>query len=231
MLQEFGKTVEPHLERLYRESLISLDLSKGRQIIAANGKVVDDIAVKEAKEKVIQFVQENKAKELKEYLYEIGNRYGNDFQSDLKKTIEVSIDNIYEGRRSPEIYDMLGGHTIYDLFDGKIDTKHVGKTVQQLKARFEIEPDIPYSSSFTNLERAGKAQREFIKHYEKEISQWLKDPSNNKPFTRVLDIRQDLGIVVKRGNHAVKTGSKVEATLAKNGTEQGWYIVTSYPTL
>ena len=222
-----GNIGESAMEKLYRESLVSLDLNKGRQILSSGGRVIDEAIVKEAKEKAVQFVQENKVKELKEYLNEIGNKYGTQFQNELKKTVQTSVDNIYEGRRTPEIYDMLGGHTIYDLFDGKIDTKHVGKTVEQLRERLAKESKLDFASSFKNLETANNAQMKFIKQYEKEIAEWL--TTNKGNFTKTLETGQDLGNVVGRGKFGVKTGTKVEVTLARDNTEQGWHIVTSYP--
>jgi hypothetical protein len=92
------------------------------------------------------------------------------------------------------------------------------------------ESGIEESSSFTNLERANKAQREFVKYYEKEITDWLKSGAT-KPFTKTLEIGEDLGNVVGRGKAGVKIGTKVEVTLAKDRTSKGFHIVTSYPTL
>jgi hypothetical protein len=80
------------------------------------------------------------------------------------------------------------------------------------------------------LERANKAQREFVKHYEKEIADWLKSGATGT-FDKTLEIGEDLGKVVVRGKAGVKVGTKVEVILAKDGTKQGWHIVTSYPTL
>jgi Bacterial CdiA-CT RNAse A domain len=233
MIAEFGNKIEPHLKKLYREGLIELDLSQGKQILSSSGKVVDDIVISEAKEKAMKLAmsgQPQDVKELKDLLHQIGEKYGSEFKDELKKTVESTIDNVFEGRRNPVINDMLGGHTIYDLFDGKIDTKHVGKTVEQLKARLKREPNLKAASSFTNLERANKAQREFIKHYEKEIADWLKSGAT-KPFTKTLEIGEDLGDVVGKGKVGVKTGTKVEVTLAKDGTDKGFHIVTSYPVL
>jgi hypothetical protein len=173
--------------------------------------------------------QPQDVKELKDLLHQIGEKYGSEFKDEIKKTVENTIDNVFEGRRNPVINDMLGGHTIYDLFDGKIDTKHVGKTIEQLKARLKREPSIRSASSFTNLERANKAQREFVKHYEKEIADWLKTKEGT--LRKVLDIGEDLGNVVGRGKTGVKVGTKVEVILTRDGTKQGWHIVTSFPTL
>ena len=230
MIQELGEIVRPHLDKLYRESLVSLDLSKGKQILSSSGKAVDESVVKEAKEKVIALVQENKVKELKELLNEVGGKYGTELQRELKNTVEETVNNIFEGRRTPEIYDMLGGHTIYDLFDGKIDTKHVGKTVEQLRDRLGKEAGIEYASSFKSLETANQAQMQFIKHYKKEIAEWLKGGAT-KPFENKLELGTDLGNIVGRGKFGTKTGTKVSAVLAKDETKQGWHIVTSFPVL
>ncbi len=227
--KELGEIAKPQLEKLYRESLISLDLSKGKQILSSGGKLIDEAVVREAKEKVIEFVQQNKVKELKDYLGEIGNKYGTEFEKELKSTVEKAVDNIFEGRRTPEVYDMLGGHTIYDLFDGKIDTKHIGKTVQQLRARLGKEPGIPFASTFKDLDTANRAQMQFIKHYEKEIEAWIKNGKVGT-FERKLDIGQDLGTIVGRGKFGIQRGTKVFVVIAKDETAQGWHIVTSFPS-
>ena len=90
LVQQLGKVIEPYAEKLYRESLVSLDLSKGKEILSSSGKLIDEAVIREAKEKVIGFVQENKVKELKEYLGQIGNKYGAEFEKELKNTVPAS---------------------------------------------------------------------------------------------------------------------------------------------
>ena len=233
MKAEFGNRIEPHLAKLYRESLVSLDLSKSGQIVSSSGKAINEAISREAKEKVVELTMRGQSPdvaELKQYLYEIGNKYGKDFEKELQQTVAKTVDNVYEGRRTPEVYDLLGGHTIYDMFDGQIDTKHVGKTVKELRARLASEPGIEYASSFTNLETANRAQMMFVKHYEKDIAQWLKNGTSGK-FAKKLETGQNLGKIVGEGKFGVKTGTKVLVTLAKDETKQGWHIVTSFPSL
>jgi Bacterial CdiA-CT RNAse A domain len=232
MVAEFGDKIKPHLEKLYRNGLIELDLSEGKQILSNSGKVIDNVVIREVKEKAIELAmrgQPQDVKKLKELLHSIGEKYGSEFKDEVKKTVENTIDNVFEGRRNPVINDMLGGHTIYDLFDGKIDTKHVGKTVEQLKARLKRETNLRAASSFTNLERANKAQREFIKHYEKEIADWLINGKGT--FEKKLEIGEDLGNIVGRGKTGANMGTKVFVVLAKDGTNKGFHVVTSFPTL
>ena len=114
------------------------------------------------------------------------------------------------------------------MFDGRIDTKHIGETVKELRARLAREADIDLASTFKDLDTANQAQMMFVKHYEKDIAKWLK--SGESTFTKLLETGQDLGDVAGRGKFGVKTGTKVEVTLAKDTTTQGWKIVTSYPT-
>lgn len=78
------------------------------------------------------------------------------------------------------------------------------------------------------MERANKAQREFIKHYEKENNDWLINGKGK--FEGTLEIREDLGQVVGRGKTGAKMGTKVQVILAKDGTDKGFHIVTSFPT-
>ena len=123
---------------------------------------------------------------------------------------------------------MLGGHTIYDLFDGKIDTKHIGKTVQQLRERL-IRENVPFASSFKDLNTANKAQMQFIKYYEKEIQTWIKN-GRVGTFEKKLELGQDLGTIVGRGKFGTQQGTKVFVVIAKDETAQGWHIVTSFPS-
>ncbi len=62
---------------------------------------------------------------------------------------------IYEERRSVEVHELLGGHTL---------AKHVGQSKQRLLDRFKRERDLRYASSFASRDLADLAQREFIKH-------------------------------------------------------------------
>ncbi|MGI8555355.1 MAG: RNase A-like domain-containing protein, partial [Pyrinomonadaceae bacterium] len=95
MVNEFGKQIEPCVEKLYRESLVSLDLSKGRQILNSSGKVIDEAVVREAKEKVFDFMKNNKPVELQEFIEGkngVRNRYGNELADELNKPEMASED-------------------------------------------------------------------------------------------------------------------------------------------
>lgn len=123
---------------------------------------------------------------------------------------------IYEGRRSVDVHDLLGGHAL---------EKHVGKSKQRLLDRFKREPDIKGSSSFASRKLANWAQRKFIKHYKREIAEWLK---TNKPmFKRKLELDRELGLVVDRKGRMYK-GTKVEAVLVRDETEVGYHVLTIY---
>ena len=98
------------------------------------------------------------------------------------------------------------------------------------------EQSILFASTFKDLDIANKAQMQFVKHYEKEIAEWVKN-GRTGTFTKTLETGQDLGNIVgrgkfgvKRGKAKVRMGTKVEVMLAKDGTEKGFHIVTSYPT-
>lgn len=115
------------------------------------------------------------------------------------------------------------------MFDGKIDTKHVGKTIEQLRERLGREKNIPFASSFKDLETANKAQRQFVKSFAQEIEAWMKNGSIGT-FERKLEIGQELGTVVGRGKFGTQRSTKVFAVIARDETARGWHIVTSFPT-
>jgi len=225
MIQELGEIVRPQLEKLYRESLVSLDLSKGKQILLSSGKVIDEAIVREAKEKVFDLVKQNKSVELEEYLSkEIRESYGKEFEKELRKTADSYVDGLYETtRRTVDTHDLLGGH---------IREQHIGKSETWLRNRL-AKPEMINEknvSSFYNEATANRALGKFANSYKNEIEMFLKNPNDDR-LQVVFDFGESTGIGVTRNKSGRWESAKVYVMIVKDNSEKGWHAVTAYPTL
>ena len=222
MVNELGEAIKPYLEKLYREGLISLDLSKGKQILNSSGKVIDEAIIREAKEKTIQLVQENKVKELKEYLGQINNKYGGDLEYELKQTVEKNIDNLNEtARRTVDTHDLLGGHT---------KEFHIGRSESWLRNRLKTDPTLTYvesASSFKNEETGNRVLGKFTKQFDKEIKEFAKATQEGERLQFVFETGEpSLGVGVTRGKGKTWDSTKAYVMIVKDNSEKGWHIVT-----
>lgn len=226
MIKKCGESVKPYLEKLYREGLITLDLSEGKQIISSSGKIIDAVTVKETKEKVYYLVRNNHPAELDKYLDEIKNKYGTDFFNELKETRTKYVENIYEtSRRTIDTQDLLGGH---------IREEHIGRSETWLRNRLDNDislKDTKYASSFRNGEVANRVLGKFVKQYEKEIEAFLKNSNKGKLEIRFETGEPSLGLGVTKGKGGTWDSTRAYVMIVKDTSEKGWYIHTAYPTL
>lgn len=225
MIKKCGDSVKPHLAKLHREGLISLDLLEAKQIISSSGKVIDDVIVKEAKEKVYDLVKNNRAAELDKYLDGIKNKYGADFLNELKETRTKYVESIYEtSRRTIDTQDLLGGH---------IREEHVGRSEAWLRNRLN-QPEnssLNFASSFKNEEIANRIIGKFVRQFERDIEKFLKNSKSLK-LEVVFDTgEQSLGTGVTRRKSGVWDSTKAYVMIVKDNSEKGWHVLTSYPTL
>ncbi len=223
--KELGEIAKPQLEKLYRESLISLDLPQGKQIISSSGKIISKAAVKEAKEKIFDLVKNNKPVELENYLTkEIRETYGKEFEKELRKTADGYVESLYDtSRRTVATHDLFGGH---------IDDKHIGKSDIWLRNRLN-EPEMineNFVSSFHNETTANRALGKFVKENKSEIEAFLKD-SRRQKMTSTFDFGESAGIVVERGKSGSKTTSNILVVLVKDNSEKGWHFLTAFPKI
>jgi hypothetical protein len=105
--------------------------------------------------------------------------------------------------------------------------KHLGKEPEQLARRFETEPWLTFSSSFSDRAVAETAVAKVIQDNPQAIEAWLasKAPS--------VVLQNDVGIEV--GKSVAKDGtiigtSKVRVILKKEDTMLGYYVKTAHPT-
>lgn len=157
-----------------------------------------------------------------EFSKQMIQEFGDKVKPELRKLFDETFEKIYGKRRTVETHDILGGHT---------DIKHIGKSVEWLKQRLVIEPEIPFASSFKNAEAANRAEMIFVKRFEKEAGEWAKfGDINDWRFQRKMNIGEDLGIVVGRGKSGVRRTTWATFRVIRDETEKGWHIVTSFPS-
>jgi hypothetical protein len=109
------------------------------------------------------------------------------------------------------------GHTI---------AKHVKKTRAELLQRFQTEPDLMLSSSFTDRGTAEVAIAKALQQNRQAIQSWLTKP---QPVLRLrVDVGVDIGHTVAQNGTMVHT-SKLRVILGKEPSVLGYYIKTAYP--
>lgn len=122
-------------------------------------------------------------------------------------------------RQNTESHENAGGHT---------DARHIGKSDNWLRKRLKDDPNLQAASTFTNEAAANRTQGRFVKKYKTEIAEWLKRGGNGT-FVRSIDTKKPIGRVLPRGKHHPEGSSKAMVIVAKNDSDLGYYIVTSYP--
>jgi Bacterial CdiA-CT RNAse A domain len=104
--------------------------------------------------------------------------------------------------------------------------KHVGLKPRQLAKRFKREPDVKWSSSFTDRQTAESAIGRLLQDRNAEITQWLAAPS------RRLKLDGDYGTEVGRSvsrHGMVKRPSSFRVVLDKEKSPLGYFVRTAYP--
>jgi hypothetical protein len=104
--------------------------------------------------------------------------------------------------------------------------KHVGKTPKQLAQRFKTEPDVRWSSSFTDQRVAEAAISEALDKHQATLATWLASPDTFLILDS--DLGWQVGTSVSRNGRVVAT-SKFRVALRKESTMLGYYIKTAYP--
>lgn len=199
--------------------------TSARQVFSSGGSVIDAQIVREAKETVAKLTAEGKAEELKNFLAQMHNRYGNDLLVELNDTVAETVGNTYGARKTLDVDELLGGHTI---------ELHVGKSDNWLRSRLLSDRAIPFASAYRNIEAANRAVARFVKENRAEIEAWLK--SGEHRFEREVLMDEPIGNVVGRGKGGAPLGSSVETnrariTIVRDNSPQGWHVHTSFPIM
>jgi hypothetical protein len=120
----------------------------------------------------------------------------------------------------------LAAHEGSATYRGHTLLKHVGKTPKELASRFETEPHLQWSSSFTDRHIAESAISEVLKEQQASLANWLAQPSNF--LILESDRGSQVGTSVSRDGTIVAT-SKLRVTLRKESTVLRYYIKTAFP--
>ncbi len=197
--------------------------ARAKQVLSGGGKTIDPKVVAEAKEKVTGLIESGDAKELKEYLDQMRNQHGSQMVSELKQTIGETAKEIYGNRKTLELDEIFGGHTI---------EKHVGKSDNWLRQRMIKEPDIPFASLFRNKEVANRTIAHFVKENRAEIEEWLK--SGKERFEKSVSMDEQVGNVLSRGKGGAPNIKPVESnrvwiSIVRDSSPQGWHVNTAFP--
>ncbi len=123
-------------------------------------------------------------------------------------------------RRNLEDHENAGGHST---------EKHVGKSDNWLRNRFKKDPDIEAASTFYNDAAGNRAQGQIVKQKKVEIEEWN---TNNKKSSRLvveIEMNKPTGKVLLKGENEPFHSNKVRAIIIRDKSQQGWYILTSFP--
>ena len=118
--------------------------------------------------------------------------------------------------------------------------EHVGKTLEQMEARFSTKPSLPATGSFRDLPTAEKAVSEVLQGQARRINAWVAG-AGSKPLRLSVKMAQDVGEgVLNPAKNAVTpglvhVGLKVKTvTVVLNKTTIGgrtWYVLSAFPDI
>lgn len=110
--------------------------------------------------------------------------------------------------------------------DGHVITKHVGKTREELLARYADEPELSGSSSFTDYETAEKAILAGLQSNKAAIVDWMRNPKR-KTFFFDYDSGSPIGITMGwDGTEQLRTTARIGLRKDNAGN---FYFFTAYP--
>jgi len=129
----------------------------------------------------------------------------------------------------PPIKNESGGTLIFhENLDGHTIRKHVGKSDQELLKRFETEPDLLGSSTYTDIETAQKAVGDVLTSNRDEVQDWMSSSKSRLPLNKTLDY--DVGRVIPQGSEVSQSSNKAFVLLVKDPlAPNGYRVHTSFP--
>jgi hypothetical protein len=114
-----------------------------------------------------------------------------------------------------------GGHTI---------SKHVAKTLKDLRERLIREPRRTEVSTFRSQDEAELAIESTLRVNESKIQRWLDDAEGSEAFR--ADLGDEIGNVLVRGADNVVPATRVKVVLIPDAEmPAGWRLLTAHPEL
>jgi hypothetical protein len=132
--------------------------------------------------------------------------------------------------KSTLIKSESGGTLVFhENLDGHTIRRHVGKTEEQLLQRFETEPDILGSSTYTDLEIAQRAIGDVLSRNSNSVQDWLiNSPQPRLALNETLDY--EVGQVIPQGDTISQASNKSFVLLVKDPlAPNGYRVHTSFP--
>jgi|CXWK01.1.fsa_nt_gi RHS repeat-associated protein len=111
------------------------------------------------------------------------------------------------------------GHTIQ---------RHIGKTVGELTQRLSNQQNLRMVSSFYDEANAENIIGTAIRENRSSVKNWLKTGGNKLEIN--YSGKDNIGILVERGNNAVQHVKDATIVLFKNSNGKGYHIKTAFPT-
>lgn len=118
-----------------------------------------------------------------------------------------------------------GGHTI---------SKHVGKTPDELIARFNAEPKLKSSSSFRSMSEAESLISKVLRDNKHQIAMWVKNVPPGVPARMTLNraFAHQTGITILKGSTEMKKCYGVRVILDFQPWHgKPYFVVTAYPVI
>lgn len=129
---------------------------------------------------------------------------------------------VRRGAISLAAQEAAGGHTI---------SRHVGQTVQQLRARLARQTGIPAASTFRTLADAERYVSAAVRANRAAIEAWAKAASpGGRPFTITYQAATSVGEGVVRATGQLQQMTKLVVVLRRvQQQNRAYFVLTSYP--
>jgi hypothetical protein len=121
-----------------------------------------------------------------------------------------------------------GGLLDHEVAGGHVLERHVGLTLQELRARLARFVSVRTASTFLDRADAERAISEVLGANSAEIDRWLVDRETPDKLALIMDLGRPVGVSVKEGKDPV-IPNKVKVVLVKNMSALGFVIQTAFP--
>jgi CDI toxin RNase A-like protein len=138
----------------------------------------------------------------------------------------MAMESARAGARSPRFpsgsllrHEDRVAHTLRD---------HVGRTLEQMRARLIEKPGLSATSTFRTSHEAERAIEEVLRRNAQSVDRWLAAGRGKHVLTE--DLGREVGTILARGNQSVVPATKARVVLIPDETmPEGWRLLTAYP--